>query len=346
MKKILLIFTGGTIGSKTVGGITNVDSTAKCGLIQKYREQFGNNAEFEVIQPLETLSENLNISHWQTIYNSVCEHLCGKFCCDGIIIAHGSDTLAYSAAAMSFLLRGIRIPVVLIAANRQIGDPNSNGTANFAAAVDFIRRAGLPGVFAVYLDENGKIPVYLGTRLLQADDTDRFHAYRDLHFGEMINGEFVRNTANGNPTKAQITAKAVGFHKSAVSFRKNVLCLTPYPSLDYSCINPNPDKTAAVLHGLYHSSTACTDEGCGSLIRFADRLSQKNIPLYLLGAGHFNDESVYETANALRKCGFAVPLHGISQPAAFAKLCIAHNTHHINVQQFVKEDIFFEYLTN
>ncbi|MEE1018023.1 MAG: asparaginase domain-containing protein, partial [Acutalibacteraceae bacterium] len=133
MKKILLIFTGGTIGSKSSGGITNVDDTAKYRLIEKYRTQYGENAEFDSISPINILSENLCISHWQTLYDAVCEKLSDDSKYSGIIIAHGSDTLAYTAAAMSFLLCGIKIPVVLIAADRQIDDMRSNGVANFAA---------------------------------------------------------------------------------------------------------------------------------------------------------------------------------------------------------------------
>lgn len=343
MKKILLIFTGGTIGSKTSGGITNIDDTAKYRLIEKYYEQFGQKAEFDSIAPLNILSENLALSHWQMLYDAVCEKLCDNSGFSGIIIAHGSDTLAYTAAAMSYLLSGIKIPALLIAADRSIDDERSNGVANFAAAVDFINNAALPGVFAIYRDKGSKMPVYLGTRLNSADDTDRFHAYRDLPFGEMINGELKHNNAIGNPTAAELTAKAIGFHKLPLKLCKNVLCLSPYPSLDYSCISINPEKTAAVLHTLYHSSTACTSGGDNSLIRFADRLKSQSIPLYLLGAAHFSDECVYQTAAELRECG-AVPLHDISQTAAFAKICIAHNVDGVDARRYVQNNMFFEYI--
>lgn len=341
MKNILLVFTGGTIGSKTSGGITNVDDTAKYRLIEKYREQYGENAEFDSIQPLNILSENLCISHWQALYDAVCEKLCGGCYYDGIIIAHGSDTLAYTAAAMGILLSGIQIPVVLIAADREINDMHSNGVANFAAAVDFINNAALPGIFAVYRDKNGKMPVYLATRLMPADDTDSFSAYHGVTFGEMINGKLLINKDSRNPTPDELSKKAVGFQKMPIIFCKNVLCLSPYPSLDYGCIAINPEKTAAVLHTMYHSSTACAVGGGLSLLRFADRLRKQSIPLYLLGAAHFNDNSVYATADELKSCG-AVPLCNISQPAAFAKICVAHNAIGVDAQRFIAENIFFE----
>lgn len=343
MKKILLIFTGGTIGSKSSGGITNVDDTAKYRLIEKYRAQYGENAEFDSISPINILSENLCISHWQTLYDAVCEKLSDDSKYGGIIIAHGSDTLAYTAAAMSFLLCGIKIPVVLIAADRQIDDMRSNGVANFAAAVDFINNAALPGVYAIYRDKSGKMPVYLGTRLNTADDTDSFSSYHGVDFGEMINGSFVPNADSRNPTADDLCKKAVGLQKLPIKFNKNVLCLSPYPSLDYSCISVNPEKNAAVLHSLYHSSTACTSDGDNSLIRFADKLKSQSISLYLLGAAHFNDECVYQTAAELRECG-AVPLHNISPTAAFAKICIAHNADGIDARRYVKNNMFFEYI--
>ncbi|MGN0115018.1 MAG: asparaginase domain-containing protein [Acutalibacteraceae bacterium] len=343
MKKILLVFTGGTIGSKTSGGITNVDDTAKYRLIEKYYEKYGDNAEFECISPLNILSENLQLTHWQTLYDAVCEKLSDSLDFGGIIIAHGSDTLAYTAAAMSFLLSGIKIPALLIAADRSIDDERSNGVANFAAAVEFINNTALPGIFAIYRDKDDKMPVYLGTRLNPADDTDRFSSYHGVDFGEMINGNFALNRDSSNPTAADLSKKAVGLQKSPLKFCKNVVCLSPYPSLDYSSIILNPAKTAAVLHTLYHSSTACTSSGDNSLIQFAEKLISQNIPLYLLGAAHFDDDSVYQTAAELQSSG-AVPLHGISPTAAFAKICIAHNVDNLDARRYVQNNIFFEYI--
>ncbi len=65
--KILVILTGGTIGSLISDNVINVKEGASLKLIEMYQEREGNDIEFEVIQPLNILSENLDPSHWESL---------------------------------------------------------------------------------------------------------------------------------------------------------------------------------------------------------------------------------------------------------------------------------------
>ena len=98
MKKILIITTGGTIGSSVSGGVISV---------QKNRERFegflreclGGSFSFEVRALMDILSENLDKQHWETLANYLLSADLQNYC--GVIITHGSDTLSYTNCILS-----------------------------------------------------------------------------------------------------------------------------------------------------------------------------------------------------------------------------------------------------
>lgn len=92
MKKILVILTGGTIGSRVEGKIINTTAASSYRLIQLYNEKYADDTEFEVIQPINILSENLTPIEWGILCNCILELDFEKY--EGIIITHGSDTLS------------------------------------------------------------------------------------------------------------------------------------------------------------------------------------------------------------------------------------------------------------
>ena len=70
--------------------------------------------------------------------------------CDGVVITHGTDAMAYTASALSFLLRGLDRPVILTGSQRPLADARTDGRANLVVAVDLALR-DIPEV-AIYFD--------------------------------------------------------------------------------------------------------------------------------------------------------------------------------------------------
>ncbi len=139
---IAVLHTGGTIASK----VSYEEGGVKPGfdpedLLQLYPELFETaNVESEVIAQM--LSEDMEPAHWQEIAEAAAEHQ-DK---DGIIIGHGTDTMQYTAAALTFMLQGIDIPVVLVGAQRSSDRPSSDAAVNLLSAVRFIEE-DIPGVY-------------------------------------------------------------------------------------------------------------------------------------------------------------------------------------------------------
>ena len=110
--KILLLLTGGTIGSAVNDGSINVDSRRGDDLLTIYHEQNNREVEFEIIRPFNILSENAEPQHWLQIIKTLQSHRLSDY--DGVIIAHGSDTLPYTGAALAYGLDCPLIPIVLV----------------------------------------------------------------------------------------------------------------------------------------------------------------------------------------------------------------------------------------
>ena len=92
MKKILVLFTGGTIGSITTDGIIDVEREGKYAVVEAYKSAYGDDVEFECRQILNILSENMGFSGWEKMIHEINSIDTALY--SGVILTHGSDTLA------------------------------------------------------------------------------------------------------------------------------------------------------------------------------------------------------------------------------------------------------------
>jgi len=101
-KKILLVFTGGTIGSLASQGCIKTTDNAPSILLQLFESHYpdSHQVQFKIIRPLNLLSENLHPVIWQNLLTAITAEQPEQY--DGIIVTHGTDTLSYTAAALSF----------------------------------------------------------------------------------------------------------------------------------------------------------------------------------------------------------------------------------------------------
>ena len=169
MKKILLITTGGTIASvPSKEGLSPTDEDIE--FLYMVRNQ---TCGYEVfVEKLFNLdSSNIQPEEWRTIAKKIYDEYQNY---DGIVIAHGTDTMAYTAAGLSFMLRNLPIPVVLTGSQlpifNQLTDAADNLRSAFAMAA-----SGYPGVFVAF---NRKI--ILGTRAVKVRTT-AFDAFESVN---------------------------------------------------------------------------------------------------------------------------------------------------------------------
>lgn len=131
--KVLIIYTGGTFGMAhdKDGALIPFDF----GLIQEHLPTLRTMAlELTVVSfehPID--SSNVHPEHWQLLAQIISDHYNTH---DGFVILHGTDTMAYTASALSFMLEGLAKPVILTGAQLPISEPRSDARENLITALD------------------------------------------------------------------------------------------------------------------------------------------------------------------------------------------------------------------
>ena len=142
-KHILLLTTGGTIASMPSGdGLQPTDS----GVFQREMDQLRTYYDITVRELMTLDSSNIRPAEWQLIAKGIWENRQGF---DGIVVSHGTDTMGYTASAVTFMLPNIDIPVVFTGSQLPLIDMLSDGPDNLRTAFA-MAAAGHPGLFLAF----------------------------------------------------------------------------------------------------------------------------------------------------------------------------------------------------
>lgn len=178
--QIALIGTGGTIASKVdyrTGGVSAVLSASE---IYDSVPELKNYASIEPEVLLNKYSENLSPADWTIIATKIKEKVVsGKY--QGILVSHGTDTMHYTASALSFALQNLPIPVVLVGSQRSSDRPSSDAALNLIGATIFAVKSDLAGVFVSMhaSPSDDVIACHLGTRV-RKNHTSRRDAFESI----------------------------------------------------------------------------------------------------------------------------------------------------------------------
>ncbi|HOB63767.1 MAG TPA: asparaginase domain-containing protein [Clostridia bacterium] len=338
MKNILLILTGGTIGSCSRGGALSVRKEGSILLDLYNRVGKSEGISFDILRPLNILSENATAGDIIKIINTAAGADFNKY--DGIVMTYGTDTLAYCANLAAMALHNSPVPVVFVAADKPPEEEGSNALANFSAAVDFISTEGLNGVYFSYRNPGEETKIHLASRVTQAAPvTGDFNSVANLHFGTVREGRFTLNTSPRNPTPERIKEKA-GFPLPISQAPPKILYIKPTPYTDFGIYGLQTTAAAAAVIELYHSGTGSA-EGEASLAEFIKRCSARNIPA-VLASYPYTDGRKYVTTEALEKAG-GIFAYRMSPEAALAKT-VAYflGKKEISLAEYLARDLFYE----
>lgn len=147
-KRVLIIYTGGTIGMKrTEQGYKPapdfLDNELK-SIPDLMREEFPSWELYEMHPLLD--SSNMTLKEWNEIARVIYENY-EKYC--GFVVLHGTDTMAYTASALSFILRGLSKPVILTGSQIPLSELRSDGRDNLITSI-LIAYEGIVGEVALY----------------------------------------------------------------------------------------------------------------------------------------------------------------------------------------------------
>lgn len=129
--KILIIYTGGTIGmTETPEGLQPFDFAHLMDNVPKISQLGYDIGSVQFETPID--SSNMNPQYWNQIVKSIADRYDDY---DGFVVLHGTDTMAYTASALTFMLRNLRKPVVITGSQLPIGDTREDGTENLISAL-------------------------------------------------------------------------------------------------------------------------------------------------------------------------------------------------------------------
>ena len=165
LPNILLLSTGGTIASKIdyrTGAVTPVLTAEELNSSVPELSKI-TNIDTKVL--FSEYSENIMPEHWLKIAETIKEY--NKSDYSGIIIAHGTDTMHYTSAYLSFSLAGFPIPIALVGSQRSSDRASSDAALNLIGAVKFLTECKTNGIYiAMHQDENDEtIACHIGTRV-------------------------------------------------------------------------------------------------------------------------------------------------------------------------------------
>lgn len=264
--KICVIFTGGTIGSDTDGKNVALSGASKKMLIEKYRETADDGVAFDVLSPINILSENVQKSDLYKLYDCIKGVNFSEY--DGIIVTHGTDTLCFTVNLLSQVFCDIPIPLVVVSALYPLTDPRSNGLKNYTGAVAFIEKSGLRGVYCAFANDGENCKIHLGSRLVYPDEINGFyHSALGVHFAEIIGGEVVYNSSPLLPSAEEIAANPAQPAKCLLC--DEIMLITMRSLLNFAVYDFSKTKPEAVIIELSHSGTVCTEGEELNFKRFA-----------------------------------------------------------------------------
>jgi len=301
MKKILMISTGGTIASKPSedGLVPTVMSNELLELVPEIKDI----CEVDSVQLISMDSTNIRPGHWIKIADKVKDEYDNY---DGFVITHGTDTMAYSAAGLSYLIQNSKKPIVFTGAQIPLSMPNSDAGRNLIDAFTYAADEESHGVVIVFSGS-----VICGTRA-RKNFTKRFDAFGSVNFPELARVQsgkilrFVPQVINEDVKFYDYLDANVGLLKFVPGMRRDVLgyLLETYDgvvieSFGVGGIPEYSDFYGEIEKALNH----------GKIVVLTTQVPNEG-----------SDISVYHVGNVLKKNYRVLEAYDMTSEAAFAKL--------------------------
>ncbi len=310
---ILLIYTGGTIGMMKDFETGALKAFNFKKLLQKIPEiqQLDCLIEtFSFEKPID--SSNMNPVHWAQIATIIEENYL-KF--DGFVVLHGSDTMSYSASAMSFMLENLSKPVVFTGSQLPIGDLRTDAKENLITAIQIasLQHKGKAVIQEVCLYFEYKL--YRGNRTTKIN-SEHFNAFASPNYPALAESG-VHLKVNNNSILTKQNSKKFLVHKK---LDDNVIIVKIFPGINegvLSSIISIPNLKGIVLE-TYGSGNAPTEDWLIQILKTAIKKG-----LYIINVTQCSGGSVnmgqYETSTQLKKIG-VISGKDITTEAAITKL--------------------------
>ena len=256
---VVIMSTGGTIASRVDYRTGAVRSALSASDLHGVVPELSDVARVDTEIVFSLYSENITQKHWKELAETVSKRI--EEGVDGVVIAHGTDTMAYTSAALSFALQNLPVPVVVVGAQRSSDRPSSDAATNLIGAV----KAAGEGPFAevgLAMHEtvsDTAIVIHRGTKVRKCHTSrrDTFKSINGFPIAKVKDQQvtMLTNQYQHRDTKKKLVLKP--------NFSEKTALIKFYPGLDPTVIDWYVDKGARGIllegSGLGHVSKYCFD---------------------------------------------------------------------------------------
>jgi len=311
--KILLIYTGGTIGMMKDFETGALKAFNFSKLLQRIPELKQLDCEIETISfdnPID--SSNMNPEKWVRIATILEENY---FSFDGFVVLHGSDTMSYSASALSFMLENLAKPVVFTGSQLPIGDLRTDAKENLITAIQIasLQHKNKPVINEVCLYFEYKL--YRGNRTTKIN-AEHFNAFVSSNYSPLAESG-VHLKVNNELLLPKSGTKKFKVHKE---IDDNVAVIKMFPGISENVLSAifNIPNLKGIVLETYGAGNAPTDDWFILLLKKAIKNGMIIINVTQCSAGSV-DMGKYETSSALKKIG-VISGKDITTESAITKL--------------------------
>jgi glutamyl-tRNA(Gln) amidotransferase subunit D len=313
LPKVTIISTGGTIASRVDYRTGAVRPALSASDLYSVVPELSDIATIDAEILFSIFSENITCKNWTELAKAVANRI--KKGEDGVVIAHGTDTMGYTAAALSFALQDLPVPVILVGSQRSADRPSSDAATNLTGAVTAAARAPFAEVtLAMHATSSDKaIVLHRGTKVRKCHTSrrDTFKSVNTEPLAKVENGNI--NMLTQNYRKRDTSRKLV----LKPDFEEKVSLLKFHPSFNPEIIDHLVSKgyKGIVLEGtgLGHVSHQC--------IASVRNAVEKSVIVAMASQCIWGrvDMNVYDTGRDLLNAG-VIPLEDMLSETALVKL--------------------------
>lgn len=318
---VSILATGGTIASRVdyrTGGVIPIFSAEE---IVAAIPEISDVCNVRARYILSIFSEDMQFGHYKMIARAIAEEI-NKGGIKGIIIMHGTDTMHYTSAALSFMLKNLPVPVVLVGAQRSSDRGSSDATMNMLCATRFVLSSDFRGVFICM---HGTISddyclVHRGVKVRKMH-TSRRDAFRSINAKPLA-----RVWADGRVEKIdEYEVKAEGKFEILDKFEDKVALVKVYPGFHADILRAFRGYKGVVIEGtgLGHMPINKSDEHTEENERIFDEVKElaKKAVVVMASQCIYGrvDMDVYSTGRDLKKVG-VIPAGDMLPEVAYIKL--------------------------
>ncbi len=307
--KILLIYTGGTIGmQKNKEGILAPVDFSNIEKRIPALQQLGVDIEvFSFNKPID--SSNVDRKFWQKLAQIIIDNY-NKYC--GFVILHGTDTMAYTSSILSFMLQGLNKPIVLTGSQLPIGSLRSDGRANLITAAEIASAAARNETIVPEVCVCFEQTLHRGNRITK-HFSDNFDAFKSHNYPKLAKvGAHIRyQTKNIRPTSENL--------KTYIHLSNELISIRLHPCMLKSTFDQLETKgTRAIILQTYGAGNAPTFPWFLKKIEKAIKNDIIVINISQCPGGAVN-MGIYQTSIFLQKLG-VLNGYDLTEEAATTKL--------------------------